>query len=60
MSSRAGGGFGDTSSSARNEAEVTEEDENGDFITRECNFCPACKDIVIEDQDGLFCEGCNT
>ena len=57
MSSQAGGGCGDTSSSARNEAE---EDENEDVITQECDVCPACKDIVREDQHGLFCEGCNT
>ena len=59
MSSQAGGGCGDTSSSARNEAE---EDENEDVITQECDVCPdpACEDIVREIQDGLFCEGCNT
>ena len=55
MSRRVGGGSGDTSSARNVSSEDTEDDD--DSVTQECDACPMCKEIVEEDQDGLFCDG---
>ena len=54
MSSPAGGGSVDTSSTAKNvSSEYTEDDDD---LVQECDNCPVCKQLVEEDQDGLFCD----
>ena len=66
MSSRAGGGASNTSSSARNplaeDDDRTEKglDDNDDQELQECDTCAVCSKNVLEGQEGLLCETCNT